>query len=257
MLAWIGPTSTVTSICAVGPNCIAATLHAYSDPWDDSLEAQTSLQRGHSRHYLVVYSLATSDEVWHVELPIHSSYQGMSPIVVASPNANRLIVVAGTGVAHYRVSHRNDKGDPTAYFLAWRGGIGAGAAAVLLCGDKELFVGGEGRAVTVFDHDRPHAVARTLRNNPAVEDCVSSMCFVDKAQQHLCIATENGSLETAAQSTARCSRVSRPRPPLCRQPAGDAHQGRRCARFASRVQHKGRDDAWGGQRSCPSCCERL
>ena len=86
------------------------------------LEAQTSLQRGHSRHYLVVYSLATSDEVWHVELPIHSSYQGMSPIVVASPNADRLIVVAGTGLAHYRVSHRNDKGDPTAYFLAWRGG---------------------------------------------------------------------------------------------------------------------------------------
>ena len=193
---WIGPTSTVNSICAVGPNCIAATLHAYSDPWDDSLEAQTSLERGHSRHYLVLYSLATSDEVWHVELPLHSSYQGMSPIVVASPNANRLIVVAGTGVAHYRVSHRNDKGDPTAYFLAWRGGIGAGAAAVLLCGDKELFVGGEGRAVTVFDHDRPHAVARTLRNNPGVEDGVSSMCFVDKAQQHLCIATENGSLET-------------------------------------------------------------
>lgn len=194
---WIGPTSTVNSICAVGPNCIAATLHAYSDPWDDSLEAQTSLERGHSRHYLVVYSLATSDEVWHAELPIHSSYQGMSPIVVASPNADRLIVVAGTGLAHYRVSHRNDKGDPTAYFLAWRGGIGAGTGSVLLCGDKELFVGESAwRAVTVFDHDRPHAVARTLRNNPAVVDGVSSMCFVDKAQQHLCIATENGSLET-------------------------------------------------------------
>ena len=194
---WIGPTSTVNSICAVGPNCIAATLHAYSDPWDDSLEAQTSLERGHSRHYLVVYSLATSDEVWHIELPLHSSYQGMSPIVVASPNADRLIVAAGTGLAHYRVSHRNDKGDPTAYFLAWRGGIAAGTGSVLLCGDKELFVGeSTWRAVTVFDHDRPHAVARTLRNNPAVEDGVSSMCFVDKAQQHLCIATENGSLET-------------------------------------------------------------
>lgn len=193
---WIGPTSTVNSICAVGPDCVAATLHAYSDPWDDSLEAQTNLERGESRHYLVVYSLTTSDDVWHVELPLQSAYQGMIPVVHASPNGERLVVVAGSGVARYRCSQKDDKGVPSAYFLEWRGSSGPAGGAQMLCGDRELFVGDRSsRPVFVFDHSRPTAIARTLRNERGIEDGVSSMCFIDKEQKHLCIATDSGSLE--------------------------------------------------------------
>ena len=199
---WMGTSSSVDAVCAVGDRAVGVCLTSRGDPWSDDVDTQTllagSLQTASNVFYVAVYAVPSGNHLFAAPLP------GRGLRISASPSGNRILVDVNNVLVHLHGSVAEDgktadydvRSDDPAFHAS--GKIGS-HRFVWLCGD-EYFYGALRNERRIFGY--PHvrtshrSAVRMLRDGPDNhQDGVSSMCFLPKVQHLIAVATSLGNLE--------------------------------------------------------------